>query len=114
MKFTTEGRITVSVKPMPGSLPGMEMLQLSVQDTGCGIPKEKQKFVFDAFGQVRWHLEVYLTCCAATAGRVCHCLASCISAAAACELHCLTCCWHRQYDNPSAAYFQLQPVHCSP
>ena len=67
MKFTTEGRITVSVKPMPGSLPGMEMLQLSVQDTGCGIPREKQKLVFDAFGQVRWHLGPYLICGAAVA-----------------------------------------------
>ena len=65
----------MSVKPMPGSLPGMEMLQLSVQDTGCGIPREKQKLVFDAFGQVRWHLGLYLTCCAA--GRICHSLASC-------------------------------------
>ena len=98
MKFTTEGRITVSVKPMPGSLPGMEMLQLSVQDTGCGIPKEKQKFVFDAFGQVRWPLYLYLTCCAATASLQAYLQLHC-------EPHRLTCCWHRRDDSPSAACF---------
>lgn len=54
LKFTTEGYIRVTVKPLPAAGVGMEMIQLSVEDTGCGIAKDKQKLVFEAFGQVRY------------------------------------------------------------
>lgn len=51
-KFTTEGSITVMLKPMPCSDPIKEFVQLSVRDTGCGISKEKQRDMFVPFGQV--------------------------------------------------------------
>ncbi|KAL3153016.1 Hexokinase-3 [Trebouxia sp. C0009 RCD-2024] len=50
-KFTTEGSITVMLKPMPCSDPSKEFVQLSVRDTGCGISKEKQRDMFVPFGQ---------------------------------------------------------------
>ena len=53
LKFTTEGYIRVTVKPLPAAGVGVDMIQLSVEDTGCGIAKDKQKLVFEAFGQVR-------------------------------------------------------------
>ena len=53
LKFTTEGYIRVAVKPLPAAGVGMDMVQLSVEDTGCGIAKDKQKLIFEAFGQVR-------------------------------------------------------------
>lgn len=52
LKFTTEGYIRVAVKPLPAAGVGMDMVQLSVEDTGCGIAKDKQKLIFEAFGQV--------------------------------------------------------------
>lgn len=51
-KFTTDGSITVMLKPMPCNDPGKEFVQLSVRDTGCGISKEKQRDMFVPFGQV--------------------------------------------------------------
>lgn len=51
LKFTTEGYIRVTVKPLPAAGVGMDMVQLSVEDTGCGIAKDKQKLIFEAFGQ---------------------------------------------------------------
>lgn len=53
LKFTTEGYIRVTVKPLPAAGVGMDMVQLSVEDTGCGIAKDKQKLIFEAFGQVQ-------------------------------------------------------------
>lgn len=52
LKFTTEGYIRVTVKPLPAAGVGLDMVQLSVEDTGCGIAKDKQKLIFEAFGQV--------------------------------------------------------------
>ena len=52
LKFTTEGYIRVTVKPLPAAGVGMDMVQLSVEDTGCGIARDKQKLIFEAFGQV--------------------------------------------------------------
>ena len=52
MKFTTQGTITVKIKPVSGTMLGLEMVQISIQDTGCGIPKEKHRTIFEAFGQV--------------------------------------------------------------
>ena len=51
-KFTTDGSITVMLKPMPCNDPGKEFVQLSVRDSGCGISKEKQRDMFVPFGQV--------------------------------------------------------------
>ncbi|DBA81613.1 hypothetical protein WJX77_010729 [Trebouxia sp. C0004] len=51
LKFTTEGYIRVTVKPLPAAGIGMDMVQLSVEDTGCGIARDKQKLIFEAFGQ---------------------------------------------------------------
>lgn len=52
LKFTNEGYIRVTVKPLPAAGIGMDMVQLSVEDTGCGIARDKQKLIFEAFGQV--------------------------------------------------------------
>lgn len=52
LKFTTEGYIRVTVKPLPAAGVGMDMVQLSVEDTGCGIARDKQKLIFESFGQV--------------------------------------------------------------
>jgi HAMP domain-containing protein/signal transduction histidine kinase/CheY-like chemotaxis protein len=46
-KFTAKGRIVMTIAPSP--LEGM--LSFSVQDTGIGIPLEKQRLIFDAFQQ---------------------------------------------------------------
>ena len=51
-KFTTEGTITVMLKPMPPSEAGESFVQLSVRDSGCGISKAKQRDMFVPFGQV--------------------------------------------------------------
>ena len=51
-KFTTEGTITVMLKPMPPSESGENFVQLSVRDSGCGITKAKQRDMFVPFGQV--------------------------------------------------------------
>jgi hypothetical protein len=59
LKFTTEGYIRVTVKPLPAAGVGMDMVQLSVEDTGCGIARDKQKLIFEAFGQV-WCVDIKL------------------------------------------------------
>ncbi|MDD9196993.1 ATP-binding protein [Aliivibrio sp. S3MY1] len=46
IKFTTEGKITLVVSWIDNSL------QITVSDTGCGIPKDKQASLFDPFTQV--------------------------------------------------------------
>lgn len=45
-KFTKKGKIFVDAEKCG------EMLKLRVKDTGIGIPKEKQKSIFDGFSQV--------------------------------------------------------------
>jgi CheY-like chemotaxis protein/signal transduction histidine kinase len=56
-KFTSQGSITVSFRrPMPGSLLSSKleyekMIAITVQDTGIGIPEDKQKVIFEAFQQ---------------------------------------------------------------
>ena len=46
-KFTEEGSITVSLKPV-----AEDCIELSVVDTGIGIPAESLEFIFDEFRQV--------------------------------------------------------------
>jgi CheY-like chemotaxis protein/two-component sensor histidine kinase len=51
-KFTVEGSVTVAVSAErgPDGSPGHE-LAFAVKDTGIGIPKDKQKLIFEAFQQ---------------------------------------------------------------
>lgn len=46
IKFTHEGSVTISVGKQPG-----DYIELSVTDTGIGIPEDKQMAVFEAFQQ---------------------------------------------------------------
>ena len=51
IKFTNKGSITVSVRVIKRSEEEIT-LQFSVADTGTGIPKNKQKAIFDLFMQI--------------------------------------------------------------
>jgi PAS domain S-box-containing protein len=50
VKFTERGSVTVHVKNMPAT-EGEIKLHFCVHDTGLGIPREKQRTIFDAFVQ---------------------------------------------------------------
>jgi len=50
IKFTHQGEITLRVKSK-GAAKDIRALQITVADTGIGIPQEKQKFIFDPFTQ---------------------------------------------------------------
>src|SRR5262249_37956184 len=50
VKFTSQGKVTVSVKP-ESLLKDEAVLSFSVSDTGIGIPLDKQKLIFEAFTQ---------------------------------------------------------------
>ncbi len=50
LKFTNEGEVVVSVAEDLRTKKSVRLL-FSVQDTGMGIAKEKQKIIFDAFAQ---------------------------------------------------------------
>jgi len=60
-KFTTQGQVTLEINQVPTSnvklqfdtpIPAAPMLYaISVKDSGIGIPKDKQKVVFEAFQQ---------------------------------------------------------------
>ena len=50
VKFTAEGSIKISVKYKPTAL-NKGFFQLTVVDTGVGIPENKKEHVFDKFGQ---------------------------------------------------------------
>jgi signal transduction histidine kinase/DNA-binding response OmpR family regulator len=55
IKFTDEGNVTVTVRPHDGEIAAnaeMVGLELSVKDTGIGIPREKHQAIFEAFTQV--------------------------------------------------------------
>ena len=47
-KFTREGSVTLTASLVPGQ---KDSIKIAVSDTGIGIPKEKQKLVFEAFQQ---------------------------------------------------------------
>jgi signal transduction histidine kinase/ActR/RegA family two-component response regulator len=48
-KFTAKGRVTMVIAPAPQHEEGV--LSIAVQDTGIGIPADKQRIIFDAFQQ---------------------------------------------------------------
>jgi signal transduction histidine kinase/CheY-like chemotaxis protein len=52
-KFTKEGEVVLRVEsvPEPGASPGRVRLQVSVRDTGIGIPLDQQGRLFQAFTQ---------------------------------------------------------------
>ena len=50
LKFTTEGQVAILIRS--NSKGAQDSLQISVSDTGCGIPKSKRDVVFDRFSQV--------------------------------------------------------------
>ena len=50
IKFTSEGEIVIDVSEVARDN-GSVVLHMSVRDTGIGIPPDKQKKVFEAFGQ---------------------------------------------------------------
>ena len=49
VKFTTQGRITVTVEPASGSQP--QLFRFSVADTGTGIAPDKLALIFEPFTQ---------------------------------------------------------------
>ena len=59
LKFTAKGRVTLDIAPVEegiAALAGFKsasspIIRFSVTDTGIGIPKEKQKLIFEAFQQ---------------------------------------------------------------
>ncbi len=57
LKFTHEGGVTIRLTPEPGVTAdgtadaGRQFLRVSIQDTGIGIPKEKQAQLFQKFMQ---------------------------------------------------------------
>ena len=52
IKFTPHGEVRIRVHPTPGNKDaGRIELTFSVQDTGIGIPRDKQGLIFDAFSQ---------------------------------------------------------------
>lgn len=51
VKFTQSGGITLAVERRPAAAPGVERLELSVSDTGVGVPAAMLGQVFDRFAQ---------------------------------------------------------------
>lgn len=54
-KFTLQGHISLTLRPMPEAPSGEDWLRLSVIDTGQGMSESEQTRVFEAFYQVDSH-----------------------------------------------------------
>jgi CheY-like chemotaxis protein/signal transduction histidine kinase len=50
-KFTSRGSVTLRIEPHPATPSGQPGLAFAVQDTGIGIPSDKQQDIFEAFQQ---------------------------------------------------------------
>jgi two-component system sensor histidine kinase RpfC len=50
VKFTERGEITLRAR-VTNNVNGVAMVRVEVQDTGIGIPRDKQETIFDAFAQ---------------------------------------------------------------
>ncbi|EDY85031.1 ATPase, histidine kinase-, DNA gyrase B-, and HSP90-like domain protein [Verrucomicrobiia bacterium DG1235] len=50
-KFTKKGTVTMDVFHLPADRRGSERIQISVRDTGIGIPEESLKSIFESFTQ---------------------------------------------------------------
>lgn len=55
IKFTEEGKISLTVRQQGQSKKGESKLLFEVKDTGIGIPKEKQEQIFESFSQADEH-----------------------------------------------------------
>lgn len=51
LKFTSRGRVLLRTQASPAGADGTVMYRFLVEDTGVGIPAEKQRAIFDAFTQ---------------------------------------------------------------
>ncbi|MDY0164337.1 ATP-binding protein [Desulfobotulus sp.] len=51
LKFTSRGHILLRVEPEPHTLP--PRIRFSVEDTGCGIPKQAIPFLFQPFSRIQ-------------------------------------------------------------
>ena len=52
IKFTEQGEIVITAHLQPAKQPGYAYFHCQIQDTGIGIPQQKQAILFDAFSQV--------------------------------------------------------------
>ncbi len=52
VKYTDQGHITIRVRRQAGPESGLEQLTFQVEDTGIGIPREKQADLFQRFSQL--------------------------------------------------------------
>jgi signal transduction histidine kinase/DNA-binding response OmpR family regulator len=55
VKFTAQGRIALTVRPEMGEQ-GQKGLRFEVDDSGCGVPADKEAIIFEAFQQAEGSL----------------------------------------------------------
>jgi signal transduction histidine kinase/ActR/RegA family two-component response regulator/HAMP domain-containing protein len=51
VKFTEQGEIVLRVSPRAAIIDSSIVLEFSIRDTGIGVPKDRQKIIFDSFTQ---------------------------------------------------------------
>ena len=55
VKFTAQGKIALMVRPETGTH-GEKGLRFEIDDTGCGVPPDKETIIFEAFQQAEGSL----------------------------------------------------------